>query len=97
VLLAVLLIAGDASSGHTSPGVTYAFAICSTLPCRPATAVLYRTAQLLDATFTCLVCLVVHTLSAGQVLSSKAFVLADQGSSTRFFFLRESTSSFNEV
>ncbi|CAN6238866.1 unnamed protein product [Urochloa humidicola] len=62
-LSAAVFVAADASGGHANPAVTFAFAICGHVAVQ--TAVLYCAAQLLGATFACLV---VHTLSAGQAV-----------------------------
>ncbi|CAN6232728.1 unnamed protein product [Urochloa humidicola] len=62
-LSVAVFIAADTSGGHANPAVTFAFAICGHIAVQ--TAVLYCAAQLLGATFACLV---VHTLSAGQAV-----------------------------
>ncbi|KAK8462760.1 hypothetical protein SEVIR_1G264200v4 [Setaria viridis] len=62
-LFVAVFIAADASGGHANPAVTFAFAICGHIAVLPA--VLYCAAQLLGATFACLV---VHILSAGQAV-----------------------------
>ncbi|CAL5056743.1 unnamed protein product [Urochloa decumbens] len=60
-LSVAVFVAADASGGHANPAVTFDFAVCGHIAVQ--TAVLYCAAQLLGATFACLV---VHTLSAGQ-------------------------------
>ncbi|KAL6633848.1 hypothetical protein ACP70R_026519 [Stipagrostis hirtigluma subsp. patula] len=62
-LFVAVFIAADASGGHANPAVTFAYAICGHIAV-PA-AVLYWAAQLLGATFACLV---VQTLSADQAV-----------------------------
>ncbi|CAL5020505.1 unnamed protein product [Urochloa decumbens] len=62
-LSVAVFVAADASGGHANPAVTFDFAVCGHIAVQ--TAVLYCAAQLLGATFACLV---VHTLSAGQAV-----------------------------